>query len=60
MDNHGKIIQRKRIRSKREDIEMFFNQRRECSVVIESTGVWEYIYETIASDGISVVLANPY
>ena len=59
LDSGGEIVLRKRIPSKREDIVGFFEKMRDCRVAIESTGVWEFIYETIASCGIDVVLANP-
>lgn len=59
VDNDGRIIDRKKIPTRKEDIESYFDGVGKCRAVIESTGVWQYVYDTIASKGIDVVLGNP-
>ncbi|MDY6985137.1 MAG: transposase [Candidatus Thermoplasmatota archaeon] len=59
MDERGKIVKREKIGTDREEIEEFFSSIDKGKVVMESTGIWEYIYEIIDSLGFDVTLSNP-
>jgi len=59
IDEDGNINEEKQFESKPEAIKTFFQGHRNAIVAIESTGVYEHIYDTIRSLGIKVVVANP-
>lgn len=60
MADDGTIVMEKKIATnKKEIIEFFQNIKDDCRVVMESTTVWEYIYESIEDLGIDVKLINP-
>jgi len=58
MDGDGGIVEKSRIKTEKEAIEDFFSDK-EGRVVMESTGIWEYVYELIEGKGLEVYLANP-
>jgi transposase len=59
MDERGKIVRREKIGTSKEEIEEFFSSIEKGKVVMESTGIWEYIYEIIDGLGFDVTLSNP-
>jgi transposase len=42
-----------------EDLDRFLDGFEDASFVLESTGIWEFVYETIERHGFEVVLAHP-
>lgn len=59
IDKQGKIISEEKIPTKRKSIIELINRYPGSKVVMESTGVWEYIYDCIESCGTEVILSNP-
>ena len=59
MDASGKILSNERILSTVEDLDRFLDRFEDASFVLESTGIWEFIYEAIERRGFEVVLAHP-
>lgn len=59
IDEAGNIIEEKRFESRASAIIAFFRKHPNAIVAIESTGVYEHIYDTISLLGIKVVVANP-
>ena len=59
MDLNGKILSNERIPSTVEDLDRFLEGFEDASFVLESTGIWEFFYETIERHGFEVVLAHP-
>ena len=59
MDEEGNIIRDGRIETSREAIEEFFSSVERGKVAIESTGIWDYIYEILDVLGLEVKLVNP-
>jgi transposase len=59
IDEAGNIHEEKRFETKTEAIRAFFQGHETSKVAIESTGIYEHIYDTIRSLGIEVVVANP-
>ncbi len=60
MDKEGNLIQEtEKIATSREALQEYFSTVDEGMVAIESTGVWEYVYEILDSLGLDVKLVNP-
>lgn len=59
MDADGKVLSNDRIPSTVEDLDAFLDGLEDASFVLESTGIWEFVYETIEKHGFEVVLAHP-
>ena len=60
MDEKGRIIRKnERIGTNSKAIKEFFSSMDQAEVVIESSGIWEYVYEIIDSLGFHVTLSNP-
>jgi hypothetical protein len=59
MDASGKILSNERILTTVEDLDRFLDRFEDASFVLESTGIWEFIYEAIERRGFEVVLAHP-
>jgi transposase len=59
LNEEGEEISNERILSDVDSLNRFLDTLDEAKVVLESTNVWEYIYETIESAGFDVVLAHP-
>ena len=58
-DENGNVLLEEKIPSTKEELNRFFSQFDEAEVVLESTILWEYVYETIEEMGFKVVLAHP-
>ncbi len=60
MDKEGNILRENyRINTTQKDLQDYFSTIQNGTVAIESTGIWEYIYETIHALGFPVILVNP-
>ena len=59
MDAEGTIRSNDRIPSTVEDLDAFLDGFEDASFVLESTGIWEFVYETIERHGFEAVLAHP-
>ena len=59
LNETGEEISNERILSNADSLNRFLDTLDETKVVLESTNVWEYIFETIESAGFDIVLAYP-
>jgi len=59
MNADGKVLSNDRISSTVEGLEAFLDGLEDASFVLESTGIWEFVFETIERHGFEVVLAHP-
>ena len=59
LNEAGEELSNERILSDVDSLNRFLETLDEAKFVLESTNVWEYIYETIESAGFDVVLAHP-
>lgn len=59
MDKEGNIVRQNKIDTSKESLRKYFSSIDKGKVAIESTGVWEWIYETINGMGFDVKLVNP-
>jgi transposase len=60
MDEKGKIIKEGKFDNSTEGIDGFFSGFAVSKVVIESTGFWWPVYESLEAKGYKVVLAHPF
>lgn len=60
-DGKGEVLNKAKFDNDEENFESFFKRfpPKKTRVVMESTGVWEYIYELLDGMGYEVKLANP-
>ena len=59
MKENGRVISNERFSSTRAGLDGFLSRFKKAKFVIESTGIWEFIYEGIERKGFDVLLANP-
>ena len=59
MNNSGRVISNERFLSTRDELDKFLSRFNKAKFVLESTGIWEFIYEGIEAKGFEVLLANP-
>ena len=59
MDVGGKVRSNEWIPSTVEDPDAFLDGFEDASFGLESTGIWEFVYETIEKHEFEVVLAHP-
>ena len=59
MNKSGKVISNERFLSTRDELDKFLSRFNKAKFVLESTGIWEFIYEGIEKRGFEVVLAHP-
>ena len=60
MDEDGEVLKQERITARDEDILNFLSRiDGEAKIVMESTGLWEHIYDLIEGEGYEVILAHP-
>jgi len=52
MDKEGNLIRQDKIDTSKEAIQEYFSSIDEAKVAIESTGIWEWIYEIIDAIGL--------
>ncbi|HDP96341.1 MAG TPA: hypothetical protein ENN25_01435 [Euryarchaeota archaeon] len=58
-NDSGKVISNSRFPSTRDALNGFLSEFKDAKFVLESTGIWEFIYEGIEQMGFEVVLAHP-
>lgn len=59
IDERGRTLSNERFPSTHESLDVFLAGIKHAKFVLESTGIWEYIYEGIEDRGFEVVLAHP-
>jgi transposase len=59
MNEAGDIVERRKVPTRAADLKQFFRKYRGSKAVLESSTVWEFVYETVSGEGIEVILANP-
>jgi transposase len=59
LDEDGKELSNEKFLSTRKDLDEFLGRFEEAQFVLESTGIWEFIYEGIEARGFPVMLAHP-
>lgn len=59
LNENGKELENVRFDSTMEALDRFLDQFEEARFVLESTGIWEFIYEGIERRGFEVQLAHP-
>jgi len=59
MDESGRVLSNGRFPSTPEGLDEFLSGFEQAKFVLESTGIWEFIYEGIERRGFEVVLAHP-
>ena len=59
LDENGEERSNIKIPTRKEELESFLSGFDEAKFVLESTGVWEFVYEIVESKGFEVVLAHP-
>jgi transposase len=53
------IVAIEKFQTERKAIETFFRQFPGSKAALESTGIWEYVYDTMTACGVETVLSNP-
>jgi transposase len=59
IDERGRALSNERFPSTHESLDVFLAGIKDAKFVLESTGVWEYIYDGIEDRGFEGVLAHP-
>jgi len=59
IDESGRSLSNERFSSTNEELDRFLNRFQDAKFVLESTGIWEFIYEGIERRGFEVQLAHP-
>jgi transposase len=59
LDEDGKELSNEKFLSTRKDLDEFLDRFQDAEFVLESTGIWEFIYEGIEARGFPVMLAHP-
>jgi len=59
MNESGKVLSNEKFPSTQEALDKFLDRFDKAKFVLESTGIWEFIYEGIEKRGFEAVLAHP-
>ncbi|HEX9907971.1 MAG TPA: IS110 family transposase [Thermoplasmata archaeon] len=59
IDDSGRALSNERFSSTNEELDRFLDRFQDAKFVLESTGIWEFIYEGIERRGFEAVLAHP-
>src|SRR4030042_1740898 len=59
IDPSGRVLSNEKFSSTQEDLDEFLDKFEDAKFVLESTGIWEFIYESIEKRGFEAVLAHP-
>jgi transposase len=59
IDESGRALSNERFSSTNEELDRFLDGFQDAKFVLESTGIWEFIYEGIERRGFEAVLAHP-
>jgi transposase len=60
IDESGRALSNERFSSTNEELDLFLDRFQDAKFVLESTGIWEFIYEGIERRGFEAVLAHPF
>ena len=59
LDESGEEVSSIKVLTRKEELESFLDGFEDASFVLESTGIWEFVYEMIERHGFEMVLAHP-
>ena len=59
IDEHGRVRSNEKFSSTQDELDRFLAGFKNAKFVLESTGIWEFIYEGIERRGFEVQLAHP-
>lgn len=59
LDESGEEISSTKVPTRKEELESFLDGFEDARFVLESTGVWEFVYGIVESKGFEVLLAHP-
>jgi transposase len=59
IDCSGRVLSNERFSSNEEELDRFLDGFKKAKFVLESTGIWEFIYEGIEKRGFEAALAHP-
>ena len=59
IDEHGRVLSNEKFSSTQDELDRFLAGFKDAKFVLESTGIWEFIYEGIEKRGFEVQLAHP-
>jgi len=59
IDESGRSLSNERFSSTSEELDQYLDKFQDAKFVLESTGIWEFIYEGIEKRGFEAVLAHP-
>jgi transposase len=59
IDESGRALSNERFSSAKEELNRFLDKFQDAKFVMESTGIWEFICESIERRGFEVQLAHP-
>jgi len=59
IDESGRALSNERFSSTNEELDQFLNRFQDAKFVLESTSIWEFIYEGIEKREFEAVLAHP-
>ena len=60
LDDNGEEISNQLIPTNEEALDRFLDRFQEARFVLESTGVWEFVYGIVEARGFHIVLAHPF
>jgi len=59
VDDRGRALSNEKFPSTHESLDVLLAGIKDAKFVLESTGIWEFIYEGIEKRGFDVVLTHP-
>ena len=59
LDENGEEISNERVITSVEELDRFLDRFQEARFVLESTGVWEFVYGIVEARGFDIMLAHP-
>lgn len=59
IDPSGRVLSNEKFSSTQKELDGFLRRFKNAKFVLESTGIWEFIYEGIEKRGFEVVVAHP-
>ena len=59
LDENGNEVSSTKVPTRKEELESFLDGFEDAKFVLESTGVWEFVYGIVEAKGFEVVLAHP-
>jgi len=60
IDDSGRVLSNEKFSSTRKELDRFLARFKRAKFVLESTGIWEFIYEGIEKRGFEAQLAHPF